>query len=339
MKEIDKEILLEELKNNPKCAAYLSKFSNDSASEFLGYYVSKKMIFLSYGKFMRDRQDSNEVYFRETAKKFYWQIAQKKLFNLQCRWRARQVDLPVEASVEFSYWERNIESCPFNDPVTEHDVEVMLKFLSRPYKDVVESWWEAWQDYDDFKNGGYFENEYPDWYEFYDNHMGTHFFHTLPNIRGAEEERYLTAWRSEQQVGDREAPIPDKPFLHYNSESTMAFIKAVEPYKVLDLYRIYEEYEREEDASSSLNDVLDTLSKEEEEVMIPSGPFPTAIYEAEYLLQARKMERLLPLISQEIKEMRAMGITHRQDCALEEDNIVTMVREGIKRGKQLLGEE
>lgn len=339
MSLINKETLLQELKNNPKCVAYMSRFSEESSERFLEYYVSEKMTFLSQGKYLRESLNSNEAYFREMAHTFYWQIAQKKLFNLQCRWRARQVDLPVEASVEFSYWERNIESCLFNDPVTEDDVAVMLKFLNRPYKDAEEHWFEAWQDYDDFKNGGYFENDYPEWYEFYDNHMGTQFLHTLPNIRGGEEERYLTAWRSEQQVGYKEPPTPDKPFLYYNRENTLEFIKEVEPYKVLDLYSIYQECQREEDASSSLNEVLDILSKEKEEVMIPSGPFPTAIYEAVYLLRARKMDHLLPLVLQENREMRAMGISYQQDCALEEDSVVRIVRDGLKRGKQLLAEE
>ena len=336
---MDKETLLEELKNNPKCIAYLSKFTEESANSFLEHYISEKMRFLSQGKFIRDRLHSSEAYFREKAKEFYWQIAQKKLFNLQCQWRARQINLPVEAAVEFNYWERNIEACPFNDPVTEDDVEVMLKFLNRPYKDVVECWLDEWQDYDGFKEGGYFGNEYPDWYEFYDNHMGTQFLFTLPNIRGAEEERFLNAWRAVNHKDYEPPSQPEKPFITNDSETTLDFIKAVEPYKVLDYYRLYDEYRNEADAFSSLNEVWDILSKEEEEVMVPSGTFPTAIYEAVYLLQARKMEHLLPLVLQENQEMRAMGIGYEQKGTVEEDDLVRVVREGLKRGRQLLAEE
>lgn len=339
---MDKEALLEELKNNPKCIAYLSQFTEESAKIFLEHYASEKMIILSQGKFMRDNKHSNETYFRGRADEFYWQIAQKKLFNLQCQWRAGQIDLPVKISMEFHYWERNIKSCPFNDPVTEEDIAVMLRYLNRPFKDVVDHWFfEEWQNYEDFKDesGMGIGDAYPDWYEFYDNQMGTQVLLTLPDIRGAEEERYMDAWRAEKFKDYKEPPPPDKPTIISDSETTLDFIKAVEPYKILDLYRSYSELREDADTYSSLDELWEILSNEEEEVIVPEGPFPTVLYEAVYRLEARKMERFLPVIREEHIEMQAMGIGYELDCSLEEDTIVKMLSEGIKRGKELLGEE
>lgn len=335
---MDKETLLEELKNNPKCIAYLAKFTESSADNFLEYYASEKATFLERGKFLRDRQLSNEAHFRNRAEKFYWQIAQKKLFNLQCQWRAGQIDLPVEVSIEFHYWEKNIKACPFNDPVTSEDLEVMLKFLKKPHSDTEEYLFEEWQDYDGYKSQGEFGAEYPDWYEFYDNHMGTHLL-SLPNIRGAEEERYLDAWRAEKFKDYKEPPKPEKPDIFYDSETTLAFIKAVEPYKILDFYRMYDAYRNEANTFSDLHEIWDILSREEEEVVVPQGRFPEVLYETLHQLQAKKMERLLPMVMQENEERKAMGISYPVKGKVEDDDLVKMLREGIKRGKQLLGEE
>lgn len=338
---MDKDTLLEQLQNNHKCRAFLASYGQDSADDFLKHYVDEKYRMLQRSKEWRDPQRYNESYFRGRAEKFYWIIAQKKLFNLQCLWRAGQVELPVQVGAEFDYWGRNIMSCPFNEPVTTTDIEAKLAYLHRPFSDVYEEPWDMlWQDYDDFKEDGGTGawDYYPDWYAFYDAIMGTGALLSLPDLKGEEEERYMEAWRKENHQNHPEPP-PEVPTIWYNEERAIEFIRAVESPAILRSFVNYWEAQQDRDFQDSLRPVLTILSHEEVPAPVPAGNFPDVLYEALFRLEARKMETLLPLVHEAHLERQAMGIGYEQDCPLEEDHIVAIWKKGIQRGKEILGEE
>ena len=65
------------------------------------------------------------------------EILQKKLFDMQCLWRAEKIIIPeINVSSDFRYWEANIFNCPFIEPVTENEIEIILKHLTKeePYR-------------------------------------------------------------------------------------------------------------------------------------------------------------------------------------------------------------
>lgn len=328
--------LLEELKKDPKCQEYLSQFDADSARQFLEYYVGTKEHLLKWGADMRKMQRDNDTHFRELAEKYYWQIFQKKLFNIQCRWRAEQIELPVTVTHEFKYWEENIKTCPFVEDVTAPELDAMLSYLENAPYDHDETEPDTWQGYEEFKYG---EDEgYPDWYEAYDLVMGTSSLSSLPDVRGQKEERYMNAWREKHLGPPSSAPRDMSRVIWCDEESIERFIRAVEPYKILDYYRLYKERFKDDGLMEYLEEQLELMNAEPDDVYIPEGKYPDAIFQASHLLKVKKMRTFLPKIHAEHLERRSMGISYEQEETVDKHWLVKEFREHILEGRKLLGE-
>ena len=149
------------------------------------------------------------------------QILQKKLFDLQCQWRAEQIKLPgVESKFDFLNWEQNIFNCPFLEPITQRELEVYIAYMQSSNYDA-DSFY-GWQNYEDIK--GFYndaeedDDNSPDWYIFYDNQMGGNKgLLLLPDIRGEKEKKYMEFAYAEQNKVIAQLPPPDpRPHLNIN---------------------------------------------------------------------------------------------------------------------------
>lgn len=331
-----KKELLEELKANPKAIAFLSAYDEGSAERFLESFASTKELLLKHGEFWREHQHK-DVY-RDRAEDLYWIIAQKKLFNLQCQWRAGLIELPVINSWEFLYWEQNINSCPYVEDATEQEIEVLIQYLESSQYYEIDNLPDEWQHYEEFKDektgigaGDY----YPDWYHFYDNHFGTQNLILLPDIKGEEEDKYRAIWRNRNGY-DREIPPPKKPFIEYDDDFTEKFIREVEDYKLLDYYRLYNASNENDFEIEQLEAIIERFFKEPERVPIPAGPFPDAIFQADHLLTVKYLKVLIPDIHQNHLERKAMGISYERRSF--DDDLTHFVQSQIDFGKKQLGE-
>jgi hypothetical protein len=339
--ETDKQQLLAELKNNPRVTDYLSGFEEGSVGRFLDSYAGTKKMLLQFGEHWRQRQLKSVNYFRTCAEDLYWLIAQKKLFNLQCLWRAEQITLPVAITYEFQFWAKNLKTCPFLEDVTEAEMEAMIGYLEQAAYDYEEYDPWDWQAYDEFKDeatgigaGDY----YPAWYEAYDNYLGTQHLMALPDVKGEIEEKYLKAWRTSRQT-QYAAKVQAKPSIYSDDKTTEEFIRKVEGYKILDYYRLYRSETNKMEFMEMVQYELDRFVEETDEVWIPAGKFPDAIFQAGHLLKVSHIKSLLPEIHQNHLERKAMGISYEQEKALQEDELINATKERIKEGRRLLGEE
>jgi hypothetical protein len=338
--ELSKEQILQELRNNPKAMAYLAEFEPLSVDSFLDSYAQKKFSLLQRGESLRQKEGSAIQYYSALAEDLYDHIFHKKLFNLQCLWRADQTELPIEVAYEFNYWSDNVRACPFIEDVTEKELEAMLHYIEiAPYDFEYREPWD-WQAYDEFKDEstgiGAGEN-YPDWYEVYDNYMGTQHLMTLPDLKGAREQQYISAWWADKKAL-LEANAPKKPFMSCHSESTEAFIRAVEPYKILDYFRLNGEEEEREYRMEQLRYELERLMEESQEVWVPQGKFPDAVFQASHNLKAMKVKTLLPQVHEDHLERKAIGITYELSNPFDKDELVKEIRERMREGKRRIDE-
>jgi hypothetical protein len=330
--EVNKSNLLEELKNNPKVQGYLANYESSSAQSFLDHYASVKELLLNYGEHYRNRATDDAIHYRSWAETYYWQIVQKKLFNLQCQWRAEKIDLPIEVTYEFCYWNMNIKACPFIEPVTDAEINAMITFLENAPYDHDDNYTIDWQDYDSFKDPEELMgagDEYPNWYAWYDVHIGPSDVMSLPNVRGDYQQKCFAAWRAARNIEYIPA-LNRKPFL--STSQVEDFIRKVEPYKILDYYNLYTSWSSKKDKVEELNEQLEILFEEPGDVWIPQGKFPDAIFQAAYLLRVKKIKYLLPLIHQEHLERLEMGISYE----LHLDEFVETNRASFKEAKRLL---
>jgi hypothetical protein len=110
----------EDLRVNPRYQDYLKDFSQKSVAEFIKDLAREKY---------RLHKDKNSIYssaeyrqsqFLTAAEDFLGVILQKKLFNVQCLWRANMIEIPKLTSVyDFKYFGSHIWDCPFIEPITE----------------------------------------------------------------------------------------------------------------------------------------------------------------------------------------------------------------------------
>ena len=258
-----------------------AQYNSKSIDSFIKEYAKKKHeLFLNREKYL-ESYETHRTQFINTAEEYIDMILQKKLFNLQCKWQAGLIDLPlIDISRDFEYMEKDIRNCPLIAPITPEEIELCIQFLneeidysnggSPPYSD-------SWQCYEEFKNqllyDDYQDNvadgdmpvefpkniycsDLPDFYLFFDTYQNTAGLLRLPDIRAQNERLYLKEGyrlKREQEVeadkasGKWVAPKPhdpndDLPYLYSFSNELDTFIEASEDEGTKEVFNLYDNF-------------------------------------------------------------------------------------------------
>jgi len=186
-----------EVKNDEKIIEYLSKYRKDSQTTFLKDFAEFKAEYeLESDKYFKLKQ-AKDLQFHKAAEEMLWYIQQKKLFDLQCLWRAEQIKIKqIKICDDFRYWSADIKRCPFLDPITDDEVELLIQYVSSFGFEKILFKFFHWQDYDTFTEEHKGDQEIlsmPEWYHFYNMHRGTESLMLLSDIRGEKEGIYQQA--------------------------------------------------------------------------------------------------------------------------------------------------
>ncbi len=271
--ELKTKEYLDELNKNPKYIEEFEKYSPYSLDTFKSRYAAAKANISLYGNNYLKREEEYAMRYRVIAEKRFWDIQQKKLFDMQCKWRAEEIKIPeVVVSSEFEYWGEHISLCPFISPVTRQELELYMEFISSvPYDDKIE-WVENWQDYDEFLSFSNIENkmewdsrEYPLWYKFHDSRTKQNYFQSLPNIRGEKENFYINImrekrrkeWEEKEKINPNKN-VDNRPWMGFFYENCEKFIEMFEDAKLLKLHKARDRWE-ELDEDRDLNNAKETL--------------------------------------------------------------------------------
>lgn len=182
--ELKSKVLLKEMEcYDPSCI-----------ERFLQEYANKKVQVTMWGEASLKRLESNNLHWVNTAMKLLEEIQQKKMFDLQCLWRAEQIKLPeVLSTYDFQYWEYHIFQCPLLSPITMEEVELYQSYMNSNNYEAHEYGMVGWQDYDEIKEAYSYEDtdfSVPEWYNFHNSRTGNNRLLLLPDIRGEKEEYY-----------------------------------------------------------------------------------------------------------------------------------------------------
>ncbi len=189
---------------------YYAQFNPDSVDGFIKSYASSKYFMFSSEDYYKRMFEGYKTRFIDLADDYIDYILQKKLFNLQCQWRACLVELPlIDYTGDFDYWESHIRSCPFIPPITQEDIDLCVRFLHEKFDDSHNNYIEkVWQDYEGFKNQIFLDDQeeededkvklpysargidLPELYAFFDTYQGTTHLLNLPDIRGQKEKPF-----------------------------------------------------------------------------------------------------------------------------------------------------
>ncbi len=283
-KEIDND-----LRTNPKYREFYDKYRPSSIEDFIKRYAIKKNLWIKYGELYVQQKEKRTLRYKTIARMLLSEIQQVKLFNMQCLWRAEQLEIPeIAVTQDFIYWEKNIDNCPFLTPISREEFDFYKEYALTDDAEIPTGrflyGYEDWQEYDKIKrsfiinkdNDGYVEVP-PKWYVYYYNrHNGAPCTY-LPDIRGDKEEFYFDIWRKHlPEVSTQPSPrqLETRPdFEYYKDDKLNLFIDRFEDHKIREYAGVMME-EKDAEDDEDLLEALTTLNNAEETVEIISDNLP-----------------------------------------------------------------
>ncbi len=260
-RELIRKETLERLRTDEKIQEYFKQFNPHSIDGFISSYAMVKARWMVGREATVRMNEHSDLKFITPAMACIWDIQKKKLFDLECQWRAEQIELAEsESTWDFYGWMHDIKNCPIVPPITDAEFDLYMQYAQSAEFEVdsvsffsYDSWKMNFMNL--FAEGGGDDDEgdedtrLPEWFMFHNQHTGNSQYLLLPNTRKEKEEHYMDYWRKWNQEeiekkyasGEFKRPIPAevaKPMLsNYDRIQMEAFMKKFEDQKTLDAYR------------------------------------------------------------------------------------------------------
>lgn len=359
------EQVAEDLMSNPRYDAFFAPYQAQARAQFVRDYVRHRHLWTQYGDFYERHLAGQLTQFEEEAYVRMWDIQQKKLFDLQCEWRAELVTVPgVNTSADFDTLGGRIENCAVIPPITPVELEIYLDWVRQAdYQEELQDNWGrfSWQHYEDVKGqldpetdeeneGGFFFEQVSEWYEFHNQRTGNGRLLRLPNLRGQKEERYLDAWRDHNHAEREAAPpaapaaAPDPRPAHIPYDELQNLLGTfAQQFESAALNRQRTSYETANPPSTwedeELERVLIFLKDVDEPVPIAAGDdWRLALRQASYAFRKQKLLDSLPHAYEAYCQRQEWGIAQPACSEREPHSMATWYNKAILKGRKLLGE-
>ena len=342
----------EDLTNNPRYKDFYENYNPSSIKSFIESYKSGKANWIMWGENFAKMEQEKILKYTTIANDKLWEIQQKKLFNLQCQWRADAITIPeIIISLDFMYWEKQIKNCPFLSPISEYEFEIYREFIiSEGFE--YDRWRHySWQDYDDIKesykndDGG----ELPEWYEFYDQRMGTGSLMLLPDIRGNKEDFYLKLFYEEQrrlkpELYNIKTNIDPRPYLNYHDREILTlFVETFEDMKIRDAFRAMRSIQVDSlEYNEDLTNAFEVLKQAGNIELCYAGNWRESVLKTAANYEKEKIYEALNTAYKNYLNRLRMGIGFENDLS-EDDmkfyiDLINGYKEKILKGRALNGE-
>ena len=355
----------QELLRNARYDAFFAPYHPQVREHFARGYAQRKLLWVNYGDFYARHLSGQLSYFENLAAERLWDIQHKKLFDLECRWRAEQLTLPaIETTYDFWPMRDRIENCPLLPAITETELDFYLQFVAQAPdfdEDVLNDGddlgsFDEYSDYREWEADDDTGRELPAWYEFHNQRTGHGQLMRLPDVRGGKEERYMQAYganfRAELEQKQRDNPLPPAPphdprpsWLYHRDEAALIqqFARQFEPIQVRQRMEAYEtaNQERSDDdvRDDDIQEAVDFLNDIHEPVPIEAGPdWRQALLKTVSEFKRRKLLEHLPPAYEAYVMREQVGIAHPQVHDKRTSRIHEALKKQVLDGRKLLGE-
>lgn len=191
---MEKEDIIHDLETNPRYKPFFDKYGSTFKLIFIHAYAKLKQDCLKYKEGWENEVDEDEIDWMSKAYDQFGIIQHKKLFDLQCLWRADQIELKdIEISNEFIMWNYDIMRCPLIEPLSKADVALYKEFLRSDEIDIEYARWYS-QHYDQVKRDFFDEEDEPlpfiQYMKFHNERTGNNYL-LLPDHVGEREKAYM----------------------------------------------------------------------------------------------------------------------------------------------------
>ena len=309
-----------EIAESQSIQTFFENYNPNSVQSFIDGFINKKyQVHRHADMFSRIAEEKRSRWINK-AHEHLGYILQKKLFDLQCLWRANQIKLEgINISWDFDMWRDNIMNCPFLEPITKEEIERYQAFLQQD-EDYYEFNDVDCQDYDQIKaeyNGN--DEDYcimPDWYEYHNLVTGNSSLLLLPDTRGEKEDFYISL--NNKKVPEKIPPvapvapvvIDPRPSLNwFGGKDTEFFVKTFEDRDTQLKFENYQEGHRVGRSHDIDYDILfmDMLEEEENIPVDAHYDFKEAVKKGFIKFRNNKIAEHLPLAHEQYLFNKKMG--------------------------------
>jgi hypothetical protein len=346
----NKEQWLAELDNSKAVQNYFKKFNKVSVDMFKDNYVRHKSYWYMSPERNADKNESEQLQWIQKAFEHLEVIQQKKLFDVQCLWRAEKVLYKeIEICEDFVVWENEILNCPFIEPVNQDDIRLYAQYLQSNDAENELDFWESWQDYNELKEA--YENNnsdynFPEWYSFHNTHTGSGALLLLPDIRGEKEAFYYDLHFEEQRRKNKEEEEEyernrdARPSLdYYDPEVVEYFVTKFESKDVQKIYKEYAHANRHEDKEERLYDIMKELLYTDEQIPIEAHyDWYQALELALKKYRCRKIAEALPAALEQYQMHIDMGIAFPVEGKKFREQMRKIWLDNILSGRRINGD-
>lgn len=341
-----------EISETQSIQAFLSGYNDNSVESFINSYISKKYVAFKLEDYYSRKAEERRDKWINLAHKHLAAILHKKLFDLQCLWRAEQITLKgVTICYDFEYWRDAIVNCPFIEPLTDDDIELYQSYLQQSDDYFGFDNFEA-QDYDQFKKEytSTEDNEecrMPEWYEYHNSRTGNGSLLLLPDLRGEKETFYMDLSRKKnaeefmaKQAATQPNIIDQRPYLSsHNEKDFNFFVETFEDRATQIKFKNYFEDNRADGNQDLEYDrLVDNMIEENENIPIEAHyDFREALKKAYTKFENKNIATHLPMAYEQYLFNKKMGFLI--DAEKGHDEYTRKIYyDGILEGRALNGE-
>jgi len=341
-----------EILENVSMQEHFKSFHPVSIDTFIMFYLSEKYLAYKYADSYERQVEEKRSRWIDAAHDHLKVIQQKKLFDLQCLWRAEEITLDgVEISFDFEIWKNNILNCPFLEPVSKDDIKMYQDFLLTAdidYDDIGEHY--EMQEYTEFKANYTGNSEdglsMPEWYDYHNLRTGNSSLLLLPDIRGEKELFYFQLFSKDKEK-DLPPPAPyvpdERPSLNtHELEKVTFFVNTFEDDETRKKYANFSEINKKNKNNYfDLAELIMEMEEEDENIPIESYyDFREGLYNAYNTFKLRKLGEHMPLAHEQYLFNRKMGLSVEEN---EDNDFYIGLRdnqiEKLLKARELNGEE
>lgn len=341
--ETQKKQWLEELQHSEAVQNYLRRFHEAAANGFIDYYLEKKVYWHTNPEINEEINEETDLRWITAAFAHFEVILQKKLFDIQCLWRAEKIKLKeVEICGDFEIWENNVFNCPFIEPVNEVDIAMYIQYLQQNIAEAkVDSSFE-WQNYPEIKeayNTDDADLNFPEWYDFHNGQTGNSSLMLLPDIRGDKEQFYYDLHFDIHRISAENASKRDnRPWMDFTDDDLIKwFVHTFEDKKVQRIYNNYSRLYKDEDKKEQLELIIDQLLIADEFVPIEAHyDWYEALENALNKYRRKKIAEAMPIALEQYQMNIQMGISFSEKRKRDYPRSVWI--EHLLNGRKLNGE-
>ena len=235
--------IAKEMQADVRFQSYFTPYQKSSVTEFLKRYAWYKANLEVYGDYTKDHHERLIYQYHEDAWAALKDIQMKKLFDMECLWRAEQeTDMSgVEVTKDFRNVFHTILDYPDIPIISSEDIELYQLFLHREQHVIYYiQGYVQYPDYEDVKTAYEEESETGiEYVDFHNKQTGNHSLLLLPDIRGQKEKMYIEMFvdKAKKDTVQEEDSKAEKQHLsamdeelikfgaHFGDKKTVNFIK------------------------------------------------------------------------------------------------------------------